>query len=69
MEMAWATNNDIGARRGVVRHIAKALLDEREEELTYLERDLELIANYADNPILGCATTKPSRFCKAKRER
>ena len=51
MEMAWATNNDIMAHgEGVVRHIAKALLDEREEELTYLERDLELIANYADNP-------------------
>ena len=51
MEMAWATNDDIMEHgEGVVRHIAKTLLDEREEELTYLERDLELIANYADNP-------------------
>ena len=39
MEMAWATNNDIMAHgEGVVRHIARTLLDEREEELTYLER-------------------------------
>ena len=51
MEMAWATNNDIMAHgEGVVRTIAKTLLEEREQELTYLERDLELIARYADNP-------------------
>ena len=51
MEMAWATNSDIMAHgEGVVRHIARALLEEREDELTYLERDLNLIANYADNP-------------------
>ena len=51
MEMAWATNNDIMQHgEGVVRHIAKTLLEEREQELTYLERDLELIARYADSP-------------------
>ena len=45
MEMAWATNNDIMAHgEGVVRSIARTLLDEREDELTYLERDLNLIA-------------------------
>jgi asparaginyl-tRNA synthetase len=34
---------------GVVRHIAKSLLDERSDELTELGRDLDLIANYADS--------------------
>ncbi|MCH1616645.1 MAG: asparagine--tRNA ligase, partial [Candidatus Poseidonia sp.] len=51
MEMAWATNNDIMAHgEGVVRSIAKTLLEEREDELIYLERDLEMIARYADSP-------------------
>ena len=35
---------------GVVRHIARTLLDERSEELSALGRDLDLVARYADNP-------------------
>ena len=51
MEMAWATNADIMVHgEGVVRHIAKTMLDECEEELTSIDRDLELIARYADSP-------------------
>ena len=51
MELAWATNADIMQHgEGVVRHIAKGLLEEREAELASLERDLDLIARYADSP-------------------
>ncbi len=51
MEMAWASNADIMEHgEGVVRHIARTLLDEREEELTEVGRDLDLVAQYADNP-------------------
>ena len=38
MEMAWASNDEIMAHgEGVVRHIARTLLDEREDELTFLD--------------------------------
>ena len=51
MEMAWASNDEImGHGEGVVRHIARTMLDEHEQELTSLDRDLEAIASYADNP-------------------
>ena len=51
MEMAWANNADIMVHgEGVVRHIAKTMLEECEEELTSIDRDLDLIARYADNP-------------------
>ncbi len=51
MEMAWATNDEIMAHgEGVVRHVARTLLEEQEKELTSLDRDLDLIARYADNP-------------------
>ena len=51
MEMAWATNDEIMAHgEGVVRHIARTLLDEREDELNFLERDLDKLATYADSP-------------------
>ena len=51
MEMAWASNADIMEHgEGVVRHIARALLDEREKELVEVGRDLDLVARYADNP-------------------
>ena len=51
MEMAWSSNDDIMKHgEGVVRSIATTLLDEREEELTLLERDLDTIARYADSP-------------------
>jgi len=50
MELAWATNNDIMVHgEGVVRHIARTMLEEREQELTSIDRDLELIARYADS--------------------
>ena len=51
MEIAWAGNDDVMAHgEGVVRHIARTLLDEREAELTTLGRDLDLVARYADTP-------------------
>jgi len=50
MELAWATNNDIMVHgEGVVLHIARTMLEEREQELTSIDRDLELIARYADS--------------------
>ena len=50
MEMAWASNDEIMAHgEGVVRHIARTLLDEREEELASLDRDLDKLARYADS--------------------
>ena len=50
MEVAWASNAEIMEYgEGVVRHIARSLLDERSDELTELGRDLDLIANYADS--------------------
>lgn len=50
MEVAWASNADIMEYgEGVVRHIAKTLLDESSDELSELGRDLELIASYADS--------------------
>ena len=51
MEIAWAGNDDVMAHgEGVVRHIARTLLDEQEAELTTLGRDLDLVARYADTP-------------------
>ena len=51
MEVAWANNNEImNHGEGVVRHIAKTILDERSDELNSLGRDLDTIARYADNP-------------------
>ncbi len=51
MEMAWANNDEIMEHgEGVVRHIAQRMLDEREQELVSLERDLDAISRYADNP-------------------
>ncbi|PDH23896.1 MAG: asparagine--tRNA ligase, partial [Marine Group II euryarchaeote MED-G36] len=41
MEIAWASNVDVMSHgEGVVRHIAKSLLEERETELESLGRDL-----------------------------
>ncbi|MDP6869370.1 MAG: asparagine--tRNA ligase [Candidatus Poseidoniaceae archaeon] len=51
MEVAWASNSEImNHGEGVVRHIAKRLLNERENELNEIGRDLDLLARYADNP-------------------
>ena len=51
MEVAWASNAEIMSHgEGLVRHIARTVLDEREDELSEIERDLDLIARYADNP-------------------
>ncbi len=51
MEMAWANNDEVMEHgEGVVRHIAQTMLDEREQELVSLDRDLESIAKFADNP-------------------
>ena len=51
MEVAWASNAEIMSHgEGLVRHIAKTVLEERETELTNIDRDLDLLARYADNP-------------------
>ena len=51
MEIAWAGNEDVMVHgEGVVREIARTLLDERSDELTALGRDLDLVARYADSP-------------------
>ena len=51
MEVAWASNAEIMSYgEGLVRHIAKTVLDEREAELNSIDRDLDLLARYADNP-------------------
>ena len=51
MEIAWAGNDDVMKHgEAVVRNIAQTVLDERENELTALGRNLELISRYADNP-------------------
>ena len=51
MEVAWASNAEIMSHgEGLVRHIARTVLDEREAELNSIDRDLDLLARYADNP-------------------
>ena len=51
MEIAWGGNEDVMAHgEALVRHICKTLLEERSEELESLDRDLDLIRRYADNP-------------------
>ncbi|MEC9457846.1 MAG: asparagine--tRNA ligase [Candidatus Thermoplasmatota archaeon] len=51
MEIAWASNEEVMEHgEGVVRHIARKMLDERSEELSELGRDLEVIAGFADSP-------------------
>jgi asparaginyl-tRNA synthetase len=50
MEVAWASNDEIMKYgEGVVRSIARSLLEEREDELNEIGRDLDLIARYADS--------------------
>lgn len=50
MEVAWASNNEIMKYgEGVVRATARNLLEERENELNELGRDLDLIGRYADS--------------------
>ena len=51
MEVAWAGNEDIMEHgEALVRNIAKTVLEEREDELKSIDRDLDLIARYADSP-------------------
>jgi len=50
MEVAWASNEEIMSHgEGLVRHISKIVLEECENELTSIDRDLDLLARYADN--------------------
>jgi len=50
MEVAWASNHEIMKYgEGVVRATAQNLLEERENELNEIGRDLDLIARYADS--------------------
>ncbi len=51
MEIAWGGNADVMEHgESLVRNIASTLLDERSDELQSLDRDLDLVARYADNP-------------------
>ena len=51
MEIAWGGNEDVmNHGEMLVRNIAKTLLEERDEELTDIGRDLKLVERYADNP-------------------
>jgi len=51
MEIAWAGNTEVMEHgEGLVRHIARTLLDERSDELAEVGRDLDLVARYADSP-------------------
>ncbi len=51
MEIAWGGNADVMEHgESLVRKIASTLLDERSDELQSLDRDLDLVARYADNP-------------------
>jgi asparaginyl-tRNA synthetase len=51
MEIAWGSNEEVMDHgESLVRKIAGNLLDERSEELQSIDRDLELIAKYADSP-------------------
>tara|TARA_B100000212_G_scaffold8565_1_gene6411 strand:+ start:11613 stop:12971 length:1359 start_codon:yes stop_codon:yes gene_type:complete len=50
MEVAWASNEEIMSHgESLVRHISKIVLEECENELTSIDRDLDLLARYADN--------------------
>ncbi|PXF23355.1 MAG: asparagine--tRNA ligase [Methanobacteriota archaeon] len=51
MEIAWAGNDDVMQHgEALVRSIARTLLDEREEELASLDRNLDTVARFADSP-------------------
>ena len=50
MEVAWASNNEVMQHgEGVVRNIARTLLDDRSDELESLGRDLSLVERYAES--------------------
>jgi asparaginyl-tRNA synthetase len=50
MEVAWACNEEIMQHgEGLVRSIARTLLDERSDELEHLGRDLSLVEKYAES--------------------
>tara|TARA_B100000287_G_scaffold432121_1_gene490762 strand:+ start:109 stop:1437 length:1329 start_codon:yes stop_codon:yes gene_type:complete len=50
MEIAWASNDDVMRHgEGVVRHIARTLLDDCAEGLSEMGRDLGKIENYAES--------------------
>jgi|TARA_B110000263_G_C15296962_1_gene506013 asparaginyl-tRNA synthetase len=50
MEVAWASNEEVMQHgEGVVRSIARTLLDERSDELEHLGRDLSLVEKYAES--------------------
>ena len=51
MEIAWASNAEVMEHgEGLVRHIAKTLLEERSTELESLGRNLDDIRRFADTP-------------------
>jgi asparaginyl-tRNA synthetase len=51
MEIAWAGNDDVMQHgEALVRSISRTLLDEREEELASLDRNLDTVARFADSP-------------------
>ena len=51
MEIAWGGNDEVMQHgEALVRSIARTLLDEREQELSSLDRDLDAVARFADSP-------------------
>ena len=50
MEIAWGGNNEVMEHgEALVRSIAQSLVEEREDELSELGRDVEMIQKYADS--------------------
>ena len=50
MEIAWASNDEVMEHgEGVVRHVARTLLEERSVELEELGRDLSMVARFAES--------------------
>ena len=50
MEIAWASNDDVMEHgEGVVRHVARTLLEERSDELEELGRDVSVVERFAES--------------------
>ena len=67
MEIAWASNDDVMKHgEGLVRHIAKTLLEERSSELESLGRNLEDIRRFAETPFPRISYDEAVRDFKKK---
>ena len=62
MEVAWASNAEIMSHgEGLVRHIAKTVLEERESELNSIDRDLESLSKICRQPLSKNALRRSGR--------